>query len=290
MTIDAITLLWDRQSIWSQAANRLKARISRARVLVLSFTVAGAVAGAVSANVPQPAGRFCAAVAAVALALAALAARGAAPEIVRDWTRARSMSEALKSDLYSRLAGVGKFGGTDRDEVVLRALAELSANAGDLVRHTTGLSPRVRPLPAVGDVESYATVRVRGQLDDYYRPKSRLMAARVRTARRWEIGLAAAAAGLAAVVAVFPTFAASAWIGVLTTVTTAITAHVGAARYSYQQVEFTRTADELERLLVDRATGLTADDDFVADSERVISIQNEGWMAKLGSTERPAQQ
>jgi hypothetical protein len=27
----------------------------------------------------------------------------------------------------------------------------------------------------------------------------------------------------------------------------------------------------------------------VADSERVISIQNEGWMAKLGGTERPAQ-
>ncbi|WP_043783680.1 DUF4231 domain-containing protein [Amycolatopsis rifamycinica] len=290
MTTDAITLLWNRQSIWSQASDRLKVRISRARVLVLSLTVTGAVAGAASAAVAQSAGRFCAAVAALALALAAVAARGAAPGNVRDWTRARSVSEALKSEVFGYLAGVGRFGGADRDEVVLRALAELSASAGDLVRHTTGLAPRTRPLPAVDDVDSYAAVRVRGQLDHYYRPKARLMAVRVRTARQCEIGLSAAAAGLAAVVAVFPGIAVSAWIGVLTTITTAITAHVGAARYAYQQVEFTRTADELERLLVNRTTGLTTDDDFVADAERVISIQNEGWMAKLGSDERPAKQ
>jgi hypothetical protein len=290
MTSEAITLLWDRQSVWSQAANQLKIRISRARVLVLALTVTGAVFGAVSASLPQPAARVCAAVAAVALALAAVAAGGTTPGLVRDWTRARSVSESLKSDVYTYLAGAGAFRGPDRDEAALRELAETSALARDLLRHTTGVAPISRALPAVRDVDTYTAVRVRGQLNDYYRPNSLLMAARVRLARRCETGLAAAAAALASLAAVFPGVLAAAWIGVLTTVTTAITAHVGAARYAYQQVEFTRTADELERLLADRSTGRTSDDDFVAESERVISIQNEGWMAKLGNADRPAQQ
>ncbi|WP_372666411.1 DUF4231 domain-containing protein [Amycolatopsis kentuckyensis] len=290
MTSEAIALLWDRQSVWSQAANRLKIRISRARVLVLVLTVAGAVFGAASASLTQSAARVCAAVAAVALALAAVAARGTASGIVRDWTRARSVSESLKSDVYTYLAGAGAFRGPDRDEAALRELTETSALAGDLLRHTTGVVPTPRDLPPVRDVETYTTVRVRGQLDDYYRPKSLLMAARVRLAQRCETGLAAAAAILASLAAAFPGILAAAWVGVLTTVTTAITAHASAARYAYQQVEFTRTADELERLLAERRTNRTSDDRFVAEAERVISIQNEGWMAKLGSAARPAQQ
>jgi hypothetical protein len=70
----------------------------------------------------------------------------------------------------------------------------------------------------------------------------------VRTTRRLEVGIGAVAAVFGAVVAVFPAIGISAWIGVLTTVATAIAAHAGAARYAYQQIEFPRTADELERL------------------------------------------
>jgi len=231
-------------------------------------------------------GRILAAGASVVLALASFAVRGAAPAVVRDWTRARSVAEALKSDVYSYLSGTGPFRGENRDDVALRRLEDVVDSVGDLVKYTTGVEPARRPIPAVHDVETYLAVRVEGQLAGYYRPKARHMATRVRIARRLEMGLGAVAAVFGAVVAVFPTVGVSAWIGVLTTIAAAISAHASMSRYEYQQIEFTRTAGELERLSARRAgagTGQLSDDEFVLACERVISIQNEGWMAKLGA-------
>jgi hypothetical protein len=284
MTDPTVTLLWRRQSVWSQAANRLKARQGRARTTALVLTIAGAVLGTASAEllgVAAGPGRVLAACSCVALALASYVVAGAGPQVVRDWTRARSVSEALKADVYCYLAAAGPFRGEDREAAALRRLEELTEPAGDLLKHVAGIEPVARDLPPVHDTATYAEVRVRGQLERYYRPKARKMAARVSWGRRVEVGLGALAAALGALVAVYPAAAVSAWIGVVTTVATAIAAHVGAARYEHQQIEFTRTADELERLLTRRGGDL-GDDAFVQACERVISIENEGWMAKLG--------
>jgi hypothetical protein len=122
-------------------------------------------------------------------------------------------------------------------------------------------------------------IRVRGQIDDYYSPGARRMGMRCTLLKRGETALATIAAVLAAVVGIFPSEALAAWIAVLTTLAAALAA---AGRYEYQQIEFMRTADELERLLAWQAsTGASGDDEFVAACERVISIQNEGWMAAL---------
>jgi hypothetical protein len=77
----------------------------------------------------------------------------------------------------------------------------------------------------------------------------------------------------------------SAWIAVVTTLSGAVAAHVGAARYEYQLIEYLRTADELSRLRRDAAatTSATEVDQLIVQCERIISIQNEGWMAKLSS-------
>lgn len=289
MTDPTVTLLWRRQSVWSQAANRLKARLGRARTTALALTIAGAVLGTASAELLGAAavpGRILAACSCVALALASYVIASAGPQVVRDWTRARSVSEALKADVYCYLAGAGPFRGEDREATALRRLEELTEPAGDLLKHVAAIEPVARELPPVHDVESYAKVRVLGQLEEYYRPKARTMAGRVSWGRRVEVGLGALAAALGAVVAVFPAAAVSAWIGVVTTVATAITAHVAAGRYEHQQIEFTRTADELERLLA-RRPGHLDDDAFVQACERVISIENEGWMAKLGMDDEP---
>jgi len=286
MTSPAVSLMWQRQSVWSQAASRLKARITRARVAALVLIILGAALGTAASQVFSPnedLGRVFAACAAGALALAAIAGQGSSLSLVRDWTRARSVSEAIKSDVYRYLTGIAPYHEADRDEVALRELDELLASTGDLVRHTTAIDPTGKPLPAVHDLPSYVEVRVAQQLTGYYRPKARQMAGRVRLTRAAVTTLGTVAAVLAAVVAFFPSAGISAWIGVLTTVAAAVGAHAGAVRYEYQQIEFTRTADELERL----STGAPTADvhQFVLDCERVISIQNEGWMAKLGSAQ-----
>ncbi|MBB4906265.1 DUF4231 domain-containing protein [Actinophytocola algeriensis] len=293
MSVQPIMLVWRRQSAWSQASDRLKRQISRSRVVALALAIVGAVLGTAAAEMIKEhvlPGRIVAAAAAVALALASIAVRVTSPSVVRDWTRARSMAEALKSDAYCYLSRTGPFVGDDRDEVALRRLDELGELAGDLVRYITGIEPAERPLPDVHDVDTYVSVRVEGQITGYYRPRARLMAGRVRLARRLEMGLGIMAAAFGAVVAIFPTMGLSAWIGVLTTVATAIAAHASGSRFEYQQIEFTRTAEELERL----SAGYTAADkeqldadEFVQACEQVISIQNESWMVRL-STEHPA--
>jgi hypothetical protein len=283
-----ITLLWQRQSVWSQSADRLKSRISRSRVTALSLIIAGAVLGTLSSQVidsQATLGRVLAAGAAVALALAAVAGRGSAPQVVREWTRLRSVSEAIKADVYRYLAHATPFRSESRDEVALQRLDELVDGVPDIVKHITGIDPIDRPLPAVTDIASYLEARVLQQISRYYQPKAREMARRVRFARALEMVLSAVGATLAAIVAVFPSAGVTAWIGVLTTIATAVAAHAGASRYEYQQIEFTRTADELERLVARRTVngaGQLDDDEFIQASERVIAIQNEAWMAKLG--------
>jgi hypothetical protein len=102
---------------------------------------------------------------------------------------------------------------------------------------------------------------------------------------------------LAATAGAFGVAQPAAWVAVATTVATAVTAHAMASRYEYQLVEYTRTADQLDRLLARRelavrsaapGPGPADDDAFVEECERLISVQNEAWMVRLQSAEQPA--
>jgi hypothetical protein len=137
-------------------------------------------------------------------------------------------------------------------------------------------------LPSVNDVDSYSMVRVRGQIDGHYRRKSGEMNRRAQWFRGIEIGLAVIAALLSATAAVSGQQGWSAWLPVVTTISAAVAAEAAVQRYSALAVEYARTYAELERLLRDRAEPATADADdaFVHDAERVISLQNEAWMAR----------
>jgi hypothetical protein len=59
---------------------------------------------------------------------------------------------------------------------------------------------------------------------------------------------------------------------------------VAASRWEYQLVEYLRTAEELNRLqeewLVAPAADEATADRLVDRCEHVVSIQNDGWMAK----------
>ena len=100
--------------------------------------------------------------------------------------------------------------------------------------------------------------------------------------RRVEVGLAAVGVLLGAAAGTWELDAAAVWVPVVTTIGAAIAAHVAAERYSYLLVEYQRTAEELRRIAERRgaAAGLT-DEQLVQRAEEVISIQNQGWMAKL---------
>ncbi|MFF5173293.1 DUF4231 domain-containing protein [Micromonospora sp. NPDC000089] len=282
---------WDEQSVWSQAANEVKALIRRARRRVLGLTIAGAVLTAVAAQITSAAHRLAVAVglaAAVALVLVPLVGRAASAAATSDWTRLRSVSESLKAEVYAYLAGVSPFRGDDRARILLDRVGEIVEAARDLAGHTAGIAAESRELPAVRDVATYIDLRVEGQKNDYYRRNAAAMRRYSARTRRAEAALSYLAAGLAAVSGVVPGIGVAGWVGVVTTIGTALVAHAAAERYEYQQVEFARTAAGLQHLLDQYEVtppGPARDDAFVADCERLISIQNDGWMAKMAGEE-----
>lgn len=297
MSAHSVTVMsvWDEQSVWSQAANKLKATLFRARKAALGLTVAAAVLATLSTQIGPglpAAGRVLAAGAAVCLGLIAMLQGYTGRTRVEAWTRARSVAEALKSETYIYLAGVAPYAGDDRDVVLRRRADDVIDSARDLDGATVGITANTRTPPDVVDVDSYITHRVSQQITAYYRPQSTAMAAHAKTFRQAQMALSIVALLLSTGAAVFGNTLFAGWSPVLATVIAAVAAHAAAARYDALALEYSRTFKQLECLLTARdAEPSHHDDQFVVAAEQVISIQNEAWMARsVAAVEPPPEQ
>jgi hypothetical protein len=283
---------WGQQAGWSTAADRQKRVIGRVRAAALLCGVLAAVLGAGAAQIGgghPSAARW--------TAFAAAAAAGAVPLLngqvgrrqVQDWTRLRSTSEAYKTEVYSYLAGVGPYRSAADAPALLRSTVDgIRAEAADLLPHVAGIAlDPSRPLPAVSDVDSYVEVRLRGQITGYYRPRAAWMHRRLVAVRRAELVLGALGVLLAAGSGAFHVEQMAAWVAVVSTVAATLVAYATAAKYEYQELEFLRTASELERLLAEWEMsadhGPPAQDALVSRCEHVISVLNDTWMVKWTS-------
>jgi cell division protein FtsB len=289
--ISAAEWAWQRQSVWSQTADALKSEASRVRGARLVLTVTAAVL-ALSASqvkaVSGPASLVLAVAAALMLTAVGLLRGRANVEQVRRWTRARSVAEALKTDVYLFLANPDGGELAERERRLEADVQRMEREVGDLQRYTEGIHAKDRPLPEVHDMASYLDVRVRrGQLEDYYERKARLMRQRLRQMKIIEVTLALVAAALAALATVSADV--SAWAAVITTAAGAVAAYAAAERFEYLWIEYSRTASELRRLL-DRRTAVDgrrlSDAELVKECEGVISVQNQAWMSQWGE-EKP---
>ncbi|MEU9398828.1 DUF4231 domain-containing protein [Streptomyces sp. NPDC048242] len=280
--------IWRAQSVWSRAANRAKAAIERSRTATLCAVVTAAVLGAATSQLmpfSPVTGRVLAFLALLAAGAAPLAAVGASPDRVREWTALRSVSEELKSQVYVYLAGAAQYRAPGARDTELRARTNaVLADAAGLDHALAGIEPAVRPLPPVADIADYAEHRLRRQLEHYYRPKAREMAARARLVERWGQVLAGISVLLGAVAGAFAAEEAAAWIPVVAAVSASVVSYGASARFVAQEIEFDRTARELDALLRwwrERDPASDADADRLAErTEHVVSVQNEGWMAK----------
>jgi SMODS and SLOG-associating 2TM effector domain 1/Protein of unknown function (DUF4231) len=284
--------VWCQQSIWSQTANKLKRDLTRWRATGLALTVTGAVLatlGTQVATISSPAGKGLLWAAAVTVGLVPVIQPRFGRQAVEAWTRARSVSETLKEQVYTYLAAVSPYREDGRDQRLRDQADATLAAVDDLQPQTVGIEPVPRPLPAVRDVDGYVAIRVNEQIHGYYRTQTRQLNDRLRWLRGAQFTLAAAAVVVAATAGSLGVKGAAAWVPVITTVSAALVAHMAAARYDFLLVEYARTAAQLERLRdgrhppTDRDQAAHADDEFVAECERIISAQNEAWMAKLSS-------
>jgi hypothetical protein len=233
-------------------------------------------------------GRALGAAAAISAGFATIVQRRVGTDQIRAWTRARSVSEGLKTEVYSYLGGGTAY--TDaakRDQVLATRSRGMVKNVDDLQRHTLGIEPDSKPVPAVTNLHTYLVTRVEDEINNYYRPKARAYEQRVRRLRRLGDALGALTVILAAVAASFNVPALAAWVPVATTAGTSLVAYIAAARYDHLIIEFLRTAQRLEDLRDARADSPTTGAELVDACEAAISIENEGWMARWTTEDTP---
>ena len=279
---------WAQQRVWSQTANAMKSRIDRARTLGLGLAIGAAtlaVAAVQLAGLSSWAGRSLAAAAAISAGLGPISQRRAGTDQVQAWTRARSASEGLKTEVYAYLAGGSTYTGADRERRLGERTRGIVADVADLQWHALGITADDKPVPAVSGIDSYITERVNDQIEGYYRPKAAGYVRRVARLRNVADLLAVISVVFAAMAAAFDIEGLAALVPVVTTVATSVVAYVAAARYDHMIVEFLRTAQRLEQLAGSQADTPTEPAAFVDACEAAISIENQGWMARWVSDE-----
>jgi hypothetical protein len=277
---------WRAQSVWSTTANDLKRSIARWRGCLLLLVVVGAVLETLAAQLGAENGAGAGFAGAVALALApVIRLSRLGRDRVRDWTRARSVSESLKKEIYIYLTGTGAYAGDDRDEVLRKVVDGTLRKVQDLETQAAKAQPTEKPLPSVPNLESYLDVRVQGQIEGYYHPKAKQLARRLDLLRRGELVLTLGAAAVGGAATYGKISALGGWVGVLTTAAAAIVAHAEASRYEHSIISYRTTARRLESLRDawrDRRQGgpPSAEEahELVAQCEQAISIENQGWM------------
>jgi hypothetical protein len=277
-----LELVWHRHRQWSVAATSARARLDRWRWCNLALLVTGALAGALAAQTwldPGPA-TGAAAVAAVSLGLAGfLQAQALNADETARWTLARAASEALKADTYRYLLRVAPYAQEDRAEQLRAQLEAVRLRASALLADLPDVPVEDRPLPPVETVEDYVRTRAQEQAG-WHRDSG---ARHLRQARRLRLGqLLATAVGfvLSTVSGFTPDWRLSTWTAAATTVAAAVGAHLAATRHQGVAAACAATADQLETLVAgfdDASATPEQQARFVADVERVLAAQNQGW-------------
>jgi hypothetical protein len=282
----AVADVWRSQRQWSNAASRLKKSIIIWRSTALTLTVAGAVLATLATRVglkTEP-GRDLSIVAAVTLVVVPIIRQARlGKNNIETWTRARSAAEGLKAETYLYLTRTSPYDGPDRDGQLTKETDYILRDVDDLAGYALSLPDADKPLPTVSDIGSYLTLRVKPQIDGYYRTGAFTQQRRLMLFRSVEFGLSLLAAALGVVAAVTHASGIGSWVAVATTVGAAITAHMAAARYEHLVISYLATARQLRTLVRnwrdggDHSRGATGK--FVRDCEDVISRENESWMA-----------
>ena len=300
---EVVATHWRRHEQWSTLASRLKSRIGFWRTTSLVLGAAGALLQTAAVALGTGiAGMSVSVIGAIALLFVPFIGRYfLTPEQVREWLRARSMSEGLKSLVFRYRARAAPFAEGDRVIQLKNAGKKAESSWVEAFAvELAGVEDRGGTPPPALDPDAYVAQRVRDQIDRYYRPSARINASRARTLRRAELTMAALAAALGGLTAALKIPAAGMssglgpWVAVLTTIGGAIAAHAAASRYDQQARVYFATARQLEDLLDEwTADGKPQDparwSAFVTACEEAISAENRGWMAKLDPEEQRSQ-
>jgi hypothetical protein len=267
------------QRRWSLTANRLKSQINWARGWVLVLAIAGAVLETLTAQL-QPTesggpGKTIGYIGAVVLASIAVVRAQYLPQSrIQGWLVGRSVSEALKKELYRYRTSTGPYRNEDRDQALMdrrdiiiekaRSVQVFAIEPGET--GSTGLPPL--------DSEGYLRNRLEAQVN-WYRERAVKYSSRQSFFSAFQFTLALASAGLGAVAASMRDRSLAAWVAVITTMLSAFGSYLLAQRYEQLIVTYRAAAERLETIRV----RWSSFDELVDRCEAVIEQENQGWVA-----------
>ncbi|TFG50129.1 MAG: DUF4231 domain-containing protein [Anaerolineales bacterium] len=207
------------------------------------------------------------------------------PDQEKSWIRSRSTAEALKSEIFQFLANVPPYDTNKKSEKLLENVEGMLEEVEDLPTETISKEQKRKGLMTEDlTVEKYIQNRVNDQINNYYTPRADELKQKMEQHKK--IGLSLG------IIAIFFGAASSTgwtagWIAVISTIAASITAFVYAGRYQYLIISYQKTGDRLERLRSSwESRGKTETDtdernEFIRECERMISIENSGWMAEM---------
>jgi hypothetical protein len=269
----------------SASSIAMKRTVERARWGALGLAILAAVLGAVTVTVPEvgPWQRIFAFAAALALGLGTwLAAHFLGQNQTTRWVAVRAAAEALKREVYKRAAKCKPYDGTaeEADSALIKEKQAIEADLGDVEE----VAAESMDLPKSEiDLNTYVINRVDKQISwlrrragDHARQAARLRGAEMTVGIA---GVVLSAAGAAFGEPVAGTYLAP-FIGVVTTVSAALIAHIEAGRYDFIAAMYRATAKRLENEQASH-TPTTPLPDFVDKCEAILSTENSAWMAKF---------
>ena len=283
-----LNAVWRGHRQWSKAAATAQKSLNRWRLSNLALLVLGAVVAAFAAQT-WLVSAAAAALAAVSAALLAAAGFVQASMLTSEntsrWAGARAASEALKAETYRYLAAVKPYAAADRAERLQAQFDTVQTRSKDLLVRQQLAAADDRGLPLVRTFESYRKERAQDQAN-WHRGKIAEHMDTARKLRFCQLGATAAGVVLAAIAGALPGAHLAAWTAAATTIAAAFATHIAATQHQRIAASYASTADQLQRL-VDGVDVRTASADqraqFVADVERVLAIQNDGWVDLLGT-------
>ena len=270
----------------SASSVAMKRKMERARWAALGLAILAAVLGAVTATFikqDNPWRWVFAFATTLSLGLGPwLAAHFLGQNQASRWVAVRAAAEALKREVYRRAAKCKPYDGTpqEADLALIKEKQAIEADLGDVEE----VAAESMDLPKSEiDLNTYVINRVDNQISWLRRRAGDH--ARQATMLRWAtiliglIGVVLSAAGAAFGEAINAGYLAP-FIGVVTTVSTALIAHIEAGRYDFIAAVYRATAKRLENEQASH-TPTTPLPDFVDTCEAILSAENSAWMAKF---------
>jgi len=216
----------------------------------------------------------------------------------RAWTMTRSVSEALKAEIYLCRTRSGRYAGADRFAQLNAAAVAIEDGASEFEAYLAPNLPDGGAAPGELDQQAYLAARVSGQASNYFRPTANRYALRAKHLRIVVVMCGVAATALSALVAYLSAIPGAgaadldlaAWVAVLTTVGTAVAAHISGRRYDFLILTYLTTARRLESLANEWRSNAQPMDEaawstFVQRCEDVIGATNQSWISKLAQPE-----